>query len=97
MREVMTWSDAEKMAKIKPGSFVSIQLDGSTHSLIFTTWVRPERGGTITKYSAISGNNKGMVWPHEPLSLPASDLVDGMSAEALAKYDQEVYFGVPPD
>ena len=97
MREVMTWSDAEKMAKIKPGSFVSILIGESTHSLIFTTWVRPERGGTIAKYAALSGNNKGMVWAHDPLSLPTPEQFQGMPAAALAEYDQKVYFGVPAD
>ncbi len=97
MRAVLTWSDRDKLAKIKPGSFVSILLGDSTHSLIFTTWVQPERGKTITQYTAVSGNNKGMVWPHEPLSLPAAKDLEGKSPEELARYDERVYFGVPGD
>ena len=60
-----------------PGSFVSILIGDSTHSLIFTTWVLPDRGQPITKYAAISGNNKGMVWSHDPLSLPTAQQFEG--------------------
>jgi hypothetical protein len=97
MREVLEWSDAEKIAKIKPGSFVSILLGDSTHSLIFTTWMKPEPDGRITKYAALSGNNKGMVWAHDPLSLPSADQFRSMPAEALAEFDERVYFAVPAD
>ena len=95
LREVAGWTDAQKVARIKPGSFVSILIGDSTHSLIFTTWVRPERGGKIAKYAAVSGNNKGMVWAHDPLSLPTEKDWAGMSAEKLAEYDQKVYVAVP--
>jgi hypothetical protein len=95
MREVLTWSDREKIARIKPGSFVSILLGDSTHSLIFTTWVQPERGKTITQYTGVSGNNKGMVWPHEPLSLPTAQDLARKSGKELAEYDERVYFAVP--
>lgn len=97
MREVAKWSDADKQSKIKPGSFVSILIGDSTHSLIFTTWVRPERGNKIEKYTAVSGNNKGMVWPHDPLALPSPESLRNISPERLADYDQKVYFGVPRD
>jgi hypothetical protein len=95
MREVAGWTDAQKQSRIKPGSFVSILIGDSTHSLIFTTWVKPERGGTITKYAALSGNNKGMVWSHDPLRLPTEMDWSGLSAAKLAEYDEKVYFGVP--
>lgn len=94
MREVVRWSDREKTARIKPGSFVSIKLGDSTHSLIFTTWVRSTRG-PITSYTAISGNNKGMVWAHAPLKLPSAENLKGMSAAELAEFDARVYFAVP--
>jgi hypothetical protein len=96
MREVATWSDKEKVAKIKPGSFVSILIGNSTHSVIFTTWVRAGQG-PITSYAGISGNNKGMVWPHAPMKLPTADAVKGMSARELTDYDAKVYFAVPAD
>jgi hypothetical protein len=95
MREVLNWSDAEKRDRITPGSFVSILIDDSPHSLIFTTWVDPEPGERLTRYAAISGNNKGMVWAHDPLSLPAEATFEGMTMEQLATYDERVYFGVP--
>jgi hypothetical protein len=95
MREVMTWSDEDKRKRIKPGSFVSILLDDSTHSLIFTTWVEPARGQPITRYAALSGNNKGMVWAHDPLPLPTPGDLAGKTPEQLADYDRKVYFGVP--
>lgn len=97
MREVLNWSDAEKRDKITPGSFVSILIGDSTHSLIFTTWVDPEPGQPITRYAAISGNNKGMVWVHDPLALPAASTFAGMTAAELAEYDERVYFAAPAD
>jgi hypothetical protein len=97
MREVMTWSDDDKRKKIKPGSFVSILIGDSTHSLFFTTWVEPERGQPITRYAALSGNNKGMVWAHDPLRLPTLEDLAGKTPEQLADYDRKVYFGVPGD
>jgi hypothetical protein len=93
-REVAGWSDREKLERIKPGSFVSILIGESTHSLIFTTWVQ-ERGKPVTRYAAVSGNNKAMVWPHDPLALPTAESLHGKSAAELAEYDAMVYFGVP--
>jgi hypothetical protein len=93
-REVAGWSDREKMERIAPGSFVSILIGDATHSLIFTTWLR-ERGQPITRYAAVSGNNKGMVWPHDPLALPQPDDWKGKSPAELEKYDAMVYFAVP--
>lgn len=95
-REVAGWSDREKAERIKPGSFVSILLGESTHSLIFTTWIA-EPGRPITHYAAISGNNKGMVWSHDPMPLPSSETWSGMSAEQLEEYDRMVYFAVPDE
>jgi len=97
MREVAKWSNADKLKKIKPGSFVSIKLGESTHSLIFTTWIMPERGQPMTKYAAISGNNKGMVWSHDPISLPTIDELRDLSQSAQLEFDEKVYFGVPRD
>jgi hypothetical protein len=94
MREVATWSDEKKLATIKPGSFVSILIDDSTHSIIFTAWV-VERGQPITRYTGISGNNKGMVWSHAPLKLPTADRFRQMTSDQLRDYDQKVYFAVP--
>jgi hypothetical protein len=96
MRDVVAWSDKEKVARIKPGSFVSILIGNSTHSLLFTTWVRTPRG-SIAEYTAISGNNKGMVWPHAPLKLPTAESFKAMSAAQLAEFDEKVYFAVPGD
>lgn len=96
MREVASWSDKEKLARIKPGSFVSIRIGDTTHSLVFTTWVR-NRQGPITSYTAISGNNKGMVWPHAPQKLPTAESFRQMPAAEQAEIDAKVYFAVPPD
>ena len=96
LREVSRWSNEEKVAKIKPGSFVSILIGQSTHSLIFTTWILNGRD-PITQYTAVSGNNKGMVWAHAPLTLPSSSHFQGMTAEQLAEYDRKAFFGVLPD
>ena len=93
-RDVAGWTDAEKIKRIKPGSFVSIALGDTTHSLVFTTWVI-ERGQPVTRYTAISGNNRGMVWPHAPLKLPALEDFKAMTPEQLREYDQKVYFAVP--
>jgi hypothetical protein len=94
MREVVGWSDAEKVKRIKPGSFVSILLGSHTHSLLFTTWVRNGRE-PITSYTGVSGNNKGMVWAHAPLKLPTEATWGSMSPDQLAVYDEKVYFAVP--
>jgi hypothetical protein len=96
MREVAAWSDQEKLARIKPGTFVSILIGKSTHSLIFTAWVRNTKG-PISAYTAISGNNQGMVWPHSPLKLPAVESLQRMSAAELTEFDAKVYFAVPED
>lgn len=93
LHEVSRWPNEKKRAKIKPGSFVSILIGESTHSIIFTTWV-VEPGKPITKYVGVSGNNRGMVWPHAPLKLPTSEDLKGMSAEKLRDYEQKAYFGV---
>ena len=96
LRAVSAWSNEDKIAKIKPGSFVSIRIGRSSHSLLFTTWIFND-GKPITQYTGISGNNKGMVWAHAPLTLPSPNEFRGMSPEQLAEYDQQAYFGVPPD
>jgi hypothetical protein len=95
MREVLGWTDEQKRERITPGSFVSILIGDSTHSLIFTTWMDPEPGEPLTRYAAISGNNKGMVWVHDPLRLPAAADFEGMTDAQLQAYDERVYFGVP--
>lgn len=94
LREVATWPDARKRTLIKPGSFVSIMNGESTHSIIFTGWIQ-ESNKPITKYVGVSGNNKGMVWPHAPLTLPTADEARGKSEEELRDYDQKVYVAVP--
>jgi hypothetical protein len=94
-REVASWPDQRKLALIKPGSFVSILIGQETHSIIFTTWVR-EPGKPITSYVGISGNNRGMVWPHAPLKLPSAENPKARTAEQLKEFDQKVYFGVLP-
>jgi hypothetical protein len=95
-REVASWPDERKIAVIKPGSFVSILIGESTHSIIFTGWVTG-RGRPITTYVGVSGNNKGMVWPHAPMKLPTSDTLARLSPEALRDFDDKVYFAVPRD
>jgi hypothetical protein len=93
-REVAKWSDAKKRETIRPGSFVSLKIGESTHSVIFTTWVQ-ERNGPITRYTGVSGNNKAMVWPHSPMKLPSAEFIGKMTAEELAEFDQKAYFAVP--
>jgi hypothetical protein len=94
LRETLTWSNQDKIAKIKPGSFVSILIGEATHSLIFTTWIL-DGLNPITQYTALSGTNKSMVWSHAPLKLPTPEQLQGLSPEQLADFDQKVYFGVP--
>lgn len=94
LREVAGWSNDKKLTTIKPGSFVSIVLGESTHSIIFTTWV-VEPGKPITRWVGVSGNNKGMVWPHSPMTLPTAEDLKGRSVEALEDYDQKAYIAVP--
>lgn len=96
LREVSAWSDTDKITKIKPGSFVSILIGQSTHSLLFTTWIVNGKN-PLTQYTAVSGNNKGMVWSHAPLSLPTKQQFQDMTQEQLAEYDQKVFFGVMGD
>jgi hypothetical protein len=93
-REVAGWSDEKKIATIKPGSFVSILVGNSTHSIIFNTWVTG-RGQPISTYTGVSGNNRGMVWPHSPLKLPTPEALAGKTPEQLRDFDQKVYFAVP--
>ena len=95
-REVVQWPDDKKRTTIKPGSFVSILIGESTHSIIFTTWVA-ERGRPITRYVGVSGNNRGMVWPHSPLKLPTPEQLAKMTPDELREFDQKVYFAVPKD
>jgi hypothetical protein len=92
-REVAEWSDAKKRETIRPGSFASILIGDSTHSIIFTGWVS-ERG-PITQWVGISGNNKGMVWPHSPMKLPTAEQLAKLSPQELTEFDQKVYFAVP--
>jgi hypothetical protein len=92
-REVAKWPDEKKRGTIKPGSFVSILIGDSTHSIIFTTWVS-ERG-RMTRWVGVSGNNKAMVWPHAPMKLPSAEDLAGKSPQELAEFDQKVYFAVP--
>lgn len=80
-------------ALIRPGSFVSIVIGETTHSLIFTTWIH-SRSGPITRYAAISGGNKKMVWVHDPLTLPAAADFEKMTEEELKDFDQKAYFAV---
>jgi hypothetical protein len=94
LREVATWPDAKKKSLIKPGSFVSILIGETTHSIIFTGWIL-ESNKPITRYVGISGNNKGMVWPHAPLTLPAAEKLRGKSDKELKDYDRMVYVAVP--
>jgi hypothetical protein len=94
IREVAGWPNQKKIATIKPGSFVSILIGDNTHSLIFTTWITDGRN-PITRYAALSGNNKGMVWSHAPIELPTTDQFQGMTSDQLGEYDQKVFFGVP--
>jgi hypothetical protein len=94
LREVATWPDARKKSLIKPGSFVSVLIGESTHSIIFTGWV-VESNKPVSQYVGVSGNNKGMVWPHAPIALPTADDLRGKSADELRDYDQKVYIAVP--
>jgi hypothetical protein len=94
-REVASWPDAQKLRVIKPGSFVSILIGESTHSMIFTTWLL-EPGRPVQRYVCVSGNNKGMVWSHAPQTLPVAANWNGKAAAELKDFDQKVFFGVPP-
>ncbi len=94
LRDVATWPDAKKKSLIKPGSFVSVLIGETTHSIIFTGWIQ-ETNKPVTRYVGVSGNNKGMVWPHAPLTLPTPEDLRGKSEEELKDYDQKVYIAVP--
>jgi len=95
-REVATWSNEKKRDLIKPGSFVAILIDGTNHSIIFTTWVL-DGDKPITSYVGISGNNKGMVWSHVPQGLPNMADVAKMTKKQLKDFDEMVYFAVPSE
>jgi hypothetical protein len=54
-----------------------------------------ESNKPVSQYVGVSGNNKGMVWPHAPIALPTADDLRGKSADELRDYDQKVYIAVP--
>jgi hypothetical protein len=98
LREVAKWSNEEKIAKIKPGSYLSIRVGQppQTHSLIFTTWIVKGQE-PITQYAAVSGNSRKMVRVNAPLTLPSPADFKAMSPEELAEYDRRVFFGILPN
>lgn len=92
--EVATWSSQKKIDTIVPGSYVSILIGDSTHTIIFNGWIG-DASGEITHYAGISGNNRGMVWSHAPLPLPKPEDLKGKTKKEQADFDQKVFFGVP--
>jgi hypothetical protein len=100
-REVASWSDADKIRLIPPGSYISvvglkalITGKASAHSLLFVGWVQ-EPGKPITRYAAISGNRQKRVFMDWSRPLPGSDQTRAMKPNTLADLDKRAFFGVP--
>ncbi|WP_319548556.1 hypothetical protein [Desulfogranum marinum] len=93
-REVDNWPDEKKKRLITPGTIVSMLTNNcnSTHTAIFTQWI-PKNEGEISKYTAISGNNKGMVWFHRELSILNEECVQSNNRKILDNFDKKCFFG----
>lgn len=98
LREVAGWSQREREARIKPGALVSIvTAGGSSHTMLLTQWRHGDADGSFT---AISGNNRGMVWHHASMAL--SELVNDkelalMSRRELTRFEARSFIAVPAE
>lgn len=96
LREVLGWSQQEREARIKPGSLVSmVTAHGTAHTMLLTQWRHGDAGGSFT---AISGNNRGMVWHHPSIALPelfTNEKLMRMSRRELARYEERSFVAVP--
>ena len=95
-REVNNWPDEKKQRLIIPGTIVSLVTNNckSTHTAIFTRWIS-DNHGKISNYTAISGNNKGMVWFHRKLKILNEECLPSNNRESLDNFDKKCFFGVP--
>lgn len=95
-REVSSWSDKKKIETIPPGSFVTIPTADwkNTHSVLFTKWVSDGKN-PISKFTAVSGNNAGVVCAHSPIGLPTSEFIQTIPKADLDDFDERIYFAVP--
>ena len=95
--EVAAWPDHKKIKLIKPGSVACFLTNKgrTTHTAIFTTWIRRKKGKLINSYAAISGNNFGMVWAHSRLSLPSKKWATDKTEKEIINFNNKCFFGVP--
>ena len=70
-KKIKKWNNEKKRSRILPGSIVSICINNckTTHTLLFTSWIEDPDTKELNSFTAISGNNKDMVWFHEPVVL----------------------------
>nr|MBL0721895.1 hypothetical protein [Sulfurovaceae bacterium] len=68
--DVNSWSDLQKQSTIKTGTLVSFCTNNceNAHTVIFKSWLK-NRENKITHFSAVSGNNQGMVYFHRKILL----------------------------
>ena len=93
LREIANWTAKEKMDRIKPGSLVSIVTGaGVSHTLLFTSW---NESDGFSSFSAISGNNQGMVWAHSMIKIPMPDVWENLSGKDFISWDARSYIAVP--
>lgn len=96
LHEVSRWTQQEREARIKPGSLVSIvTTSGTAHILLLTQWIQSDDNGAFT---AISGNNHGMVWTHPSISLKKllkDEDLKGMSRIELNRYHDRSFIAIP--
>jgi hypothetical protein len=94
LKEMHNWTEAEKIQRIKPGSIVSIVTGGGTsHTLLFTQWNKLEQ---YSSFSAISGNNNSMVWPHHKIKLPLPTEWNFKNDKDQDSWSRRSYIAVPP-
>jgi hypothetical protein len=88
-RELSIMSDADKIKNILPGSIICRE----GHTYLFTTWVLNEK--PMNRYTAISGNNRGMVWAHTIHDLNNENFYKNKTEKEHADLDQKDFFAVP--
>ncbi|MDQ7045012.1 MAG: hypothetical protein Q9M32_03750 [Sulfurimonas sp.] len=94
--DVIKWSDSKKVKLIKPGTLVSFCVNDckSAHTVIFNSWTK-NKSGKITKFSALSGNNRGMVYFHKKLRLDMFDKKMKHDKKYKTEFLRKSYFAVP--
>ena len=94
LKNIYKWTEAEKKERIKSGSIASIVTGtGTSHTLLFTQWNKLDQ---YSSFSAISGNNNNMVWPHQKIKLPLPHEWNFKSQKDQESWSRRSFIAVPP-